>query len=60
VNQKGFLTDGKDGNIIDRSRRRTMFKKDQLDENGDLPGLFAMEKFNFNPLDIMGNLDYHP
>lgn len=60
VNEKGYLIDPKNGSVIDREQKRTMFTKSQLDEYGDLPAPFNMEKHNFNPLEIFGHLDYNP
>ena len=34
-----------------------MFRKSELDDTGELPAPFCIEKYNFNPLEIMGNLD---
>ena len=35
-----------------------MFKKDEIEEDGDIPAPFCLEKYNFNPFEIFGNLDY--
>jgi hypothetical protein len=53
VNKKGFLIDDK-GNVIDSKTKKKMFKKKQLDENGDIPQPFKFERYNFNCHDIMG------
>ena len=53
VNDKGFLVDDK-GNIIDCKTNKKMFKKNQLDENGDIPQPFKLERYNFNCHDITG------
>jgi hypothetical protein len=60
VNKKGYLIDAKNGNIIEREHSKTIFTKSQLDEYGDLPAPFNLEKYNFNPLEILGNLDVNP
>jgi hypothetical protein len=59
VNEKGYLINSKNGDVVDREKQRTMFRKSQLDEYGDLPAPFNLEKLNFNPLEIMGHLDYN-
>lgn len=53
VNEKGFLID-ENGNVIDSKTDRKMFKKDQLNDNGDIPQPFKLERYNFNPHDITG------
>jgi hypothetical protein len=35
-----------------------MFGKSQMDENGNLPHPFQLERWNFNPHDIKGDFDY--
>mmetsp|Transcript_32745 Transcript_32745/g.31978 ORF Transcript_32745/g.31978 Transcript_32745/m.31978 type:complete len:132 (-) Transcript_32745:1416-1811(-) len=37
-----------------------MFRKSELDDKGDLPAPFSIEKYNFNPLEILGNLKLNP
>lgn len=53
VNDKGFLVDD-NGNIVDCKTNKKMFKKGQLDENGDIPQPFKFERYNFNCHDITG------
>jgi hypothetical protein len=60
VNEKGYLIDGESGNVIEKEDKRTMFRKSQLDDMGELPAPFSMEKHNFNPLEMLGHLDYNP
>ena len=60
VNQKGYLIDDKNGDVIESVHQQTMFRKSELDDTGDLPAPFSIEKYNFNPLAIMGNLDFNP
>ena len=35
-----------------------MFRSDEMDERGEVPAPFCIEKFNFNPHQIMGDFDY--
>lgn len=35
-----------------------MFNQNDLDEKGELPGPFCLEKHNFNPHWCMGDFDY--
>ena len=45
------------GNIIENSHQQTMFQHQDLDERGDLPLPFCVERYNFNPFNIRGDLD---
>jgi len=35
-----------------------MFDQDEIDERGEIPAPFCVEKFNFNPFTMRGNFDY--
>lgn len=35
-----------------------MFDKNDIDERGDIPAPFCVEKYNFNPFNIKGEFDY--
>lgn len=35
-----------------------MFGKDELDERGEIPAPFNVEKHNFNPHEIRGDFEY--
>lgn len=35
-----------------------MFDKQDIDERGDIPAPFCVEKYNFNPFNIKGEFDY--
>jgi hypothetical protein len=37
-----------------------VFEKDDLDDFGNLPGTFNIEKYNFNPNEIFGNVNRNP
>ena len=54
VNILGYLIDPNE-NVIDGWANKIIFEKDDLDENGDIPGPFNLEKFNFNPHQIRGD-----
>ena len=41
-------------NIINYKTKKKMFKKNRLDENGDTPQIFKLERYNFNSHDIKG------
>jgi len=44
--------------VINNFNNKKMFPKDDLDERGELPAPFNIEKHNFNPHKIRGNFDY--
>lgn len=50
----GYLVDAA-GNIIDH-KGRLMFPKADLDEQNQIPLPFGVERFNFNPFDLQGDL----
>ncbi len=52
VNQKGYLID-KNGDIVNHLGE-LVFEKEEMQPNGELPLAFAIERFNFNPFDILG------
>lgn len=58
VNQRGYLIDERIGCIINKDNLNLMFKKEDLDDDGDIPMPYKFERFNFNPHEIMGNFDY--
>lgn len=58
VNELGYLLDQKTGDIVDKYEKRLMFRKQDLDETGNLPMPFCVEKFNFNPFDLHGKFAY--
>jgi hypothetical protein len=35
-----------------------MFKKSDLDQNGEIPMPFKLERYNFNPNEILGHFEY--
>lgn len=57
TNERGYLMD-QSGNILDNHRKRKMFDKTDMDDRGEVPAPYCVEKHNFNPHDIMGDLDF--
>jgi len=57
TNERGYLMD-QSGNILDNHRKRKMFGKEDMDDRGEVPAPYCVEKHNFNPHDIMGDLDF--
>ena len=58
TNIRGYLIDPKTGDVIENKTSQVMFEADDLDDRGELPAPFCVEKYNFNPHDLMGDLDY--
>lgn len=46
------------GDILDNFKQRKMFARSEMDDRGEVPAPFCVEKHNFNPHDIMGDLDF--
>jgi len=57
TNARGYLTDN-DGNIIENNTNQVMFEANQVDDRGEIPAPYCIEKFNFNPHDLIGDLEY--
>lgn len=57
VNEKGYLVNPKTGDIIEREKGRKIFGREELDEKGELPPPFNLERYNFNGHDIRGFFD---
>ena len=58
TNTRGYLIDPRTGDVIENRTSQVMFDANDLDERGELPAPFCVEKYNFNPHDLMGDLDY--
>jgi len=52
------LIDPKTGDVINNFNGQVMFKKQELDERGELPSPFNVEKHNFNPHQTRGDFDF--
>ena len=44
--------------MIHNGTGATVFMNRDLDERGNIPMPFAIEKFNFNPFDLLGTFFY--
>lgn len=51
------MIDPKTGDIIDNLNKLKMFDRKDLDENGEIPAPFLLEKNNFNPHNIRGDVE---
>ena len=55
VNERGYLLHPSTGDIIENQSQQKMFDRADVDERGEVPAPFCVEKFNFNPFDLRGN-----
>ncbi len=46
------------GDIIENTQNKKMFDNQDIDERGEIPAPFCVEKHNFNPFNIRGDFDY--
>lgn len=58
INHYGHLIDLETGDIIHRVTGTKVFARNDLDERGNIPMPFAIEKYNFNPFDLLGTFFY--
>ena len=58
VNERGYLIDAATGDIIENQKQRTMFQKEDIDDRGEIPAPFCVEKHNFNPFKLRGEFNY--
>ena len=52
------MTDPKTGDVLENYTKQKMFAASEMDEKGEVPAPFCVEKFNFNPHDLMGDLEF--
>jgi len=57
VNQKGYLIDEETGDVVEKENGKKIFDFLDLDERGELPPPFNLERFNFNVHDVRGYFD---
>jgi len=57
VNEKGYLIDAKTGDVVEKEKGRKIFDAKELDERGELPPPYNLERFNFNIHDVRGYFD---
>jgi hypothetical protein len=59
VNPKGYtISLEHNGAVINKYNYNVMFMPEELDENGEIPNPYKVERLNFNPFEIMGDFDY--
>jgi hypothetical protein len=57
TNQRGYLLNGA-GDVLENLQGRVMFPQVDLDDRGELPAPFSIEKHNFNAHSMMGYFEY--
>ena len=57
VNAKGYLIDEQTGDVLEKERKQKLFDARELDERGELPPPFNLERYNFNIHDVRGHFD---
>jgi hypothetical protein len=57
VNERGYLIDPTTGDIIEMHEKKKMFDKEEIDERGEIPAPYCVEKHNFNPFKLRGDFD---
>jgi len=58
TNERGYLIDPATGDVVNNVNQKKMFDKKELDERGEIPAPFNVEKHNFNPHEIRGIFDH--
>lgn len=58
INHYGYLVDLETGNVVHNRTSTVVFQAKDLDERGNIPMPFAIEKYNFNPFDLLGTFFY--
>lgn len=58
TNIRGYLQDPKTGDILENYTQQVLFHASDIDEKGEVPAPYCVEKFNFNPHDLMGDLEF--
>lgn len=57
TNIRGYLENSQ-GDILENHTKQKIFGAEEMDDKGELPAPFCVEKFNFNPHDLMGDLEF--
>ena len=58
TNIRGYLQDPHTGDILENYTKEKLFSASDIDDKGEVPAPFSVEKFNFNPHDLMGDLEF--
>ena len=60
MNERGYLIDPRTGDVIEGTSKSKMFDYSDMDDRGEIPAPFCVEKYNFNPHTIRGDFEYTP
>lgn len=58
INHYGHLIDSETGDVIHNTTGERVFARKDLDERGNIPMPHSLERFNFNPFDLLGTFFY--
>jgi len=58
TNCRGYLLDKKSYAVIEKYNALSMFSSIQVDERGEIPAPFYIERYNFNPHELIGDFDF--
>ena len=58
VNERGYLKDKNSGDILENYQNKKMFDHKEIDERGEIPAPYCVEKYNFNPFQVYGDFDF--
>jgi hypothetical protein len=58
INNQGYLLDPSSGNVINNHNGGVMFKREDLDDRGEISGPFCIDKYNFNAHAVRGDFDH--
>ena len=58
--KKKKKNDEMSGDVVEKENGKKVFDKSDLDERGELPPPFNLERYNFNPHDVRGYFDRDP
>lgn len=58
TNQRGYLVEQSSLSIVENQHMMVMFAPQDIDERGEVQAPFSLEKYNFNPHELMGDFDY--
>lgn len=58
TNKKGYLVKNDPKGVIENLNGELMFPWVDIDERDEIPAPFSLEKFNFNPHQLIGHFDF--
>ena len=58
TNERGYLIDPATGDVVNNMNKTAMFSSEDLDDRGEVPAPFNVEKHNFNAHEVRGDFSY--